>query len=75
MKKRALIKVLAAPEDLEKLGDVFAYLRSKGVAVSQAKNSLGKKDIVLAVLSERFYGDEDLKARLFDQLAMQILNG
>lgn len=74
MKKRALIKVLAAPEDLEKLGDVFAYLRGKGVAVSQAKNSLGKKDIVLAVLSERFYGDEDLKARLFDQLAMGAEN-
>lgn len=74
MKKKALIKVLALPEDLEKLGGVFDHLRRNGVVISQKKGSLGKKDIVLAVLSERFYSDEGLKTQLFDQLAVGAEN-
>lgn len=70
MKKRALIKILAAPEDLAELRGVFDHLRRNGVVISEEKATLRKKDIVLAVLSERFYGDEELKAQLFDQLAV-----
>lgn len=74
MRKRALIKVLAAPEDLENLRGVLDYLRKNGVVISEAKGSLGKKDIVLAVLSERLYGDPGLKEQLFDQLAVGAEN-
>ena len=70
MKKKALIKILAAPEDLAELRGVFDHLRRNGVVISEEKATLRKKDIVLAVLSERFYGDEELKAQLFDQLAV-----
>lgn len=70
MKKKALIKVLAAPEDLDRLQGVLDHLRSNGIVISGAQGSLGKKDIVLAVLSEQLYSDEALKAQLFDQLAV-----
>ena len=33
MKKKALIKILAAPEDQEKLLGVFEHLRSSGVKI------------------------------------------
>lgn len=69
MKKRALLKVLAAPEDLEKLRGIFVQLRSSGVVISEETGKLGKKDMVLAVLSDRFYRNGELKAQLFDQLA------
>lgn len=69
MKKKALIKILAAPEDQEKLLGVFEHLRSSGVKISQKNDALEKKDMVLVVLTERFYQDADLKERLFDQLA------
>ena len=69
MKKKASIKVLAAPEDLERLSAVLAHLGKNGVVTSGAKSGFGKKDIVLAVLSERFYDDEQLKSQLFDLLA------
>lgn len=70
MKKKALLKVLAAPEDLELLQGVFENLKNGGVTISSQTGSLGKKDMVLAVLSEHFYSDEGLKAQLFDQLAV-----
>lgn len=70
MKMKALLKVLAAPEDLEQLQEVFEHLRKNGVRISQKTDSLEKKDLVLTVLSERFYADEKLKAQLFDQLAV-----
>ncbi len=70
MSKRALVKVLAAPEDLEDLRGVLDHLRSSGVRISEANGNLGKKDIVLAVLSRRLYSNEDLKEKLFDQLAV-----
>lgn len=69
MKKRALLKILAAPEDLESLRGVFEHLRGNGVKVSEESTGLGKKDMVLAVLSDRFYADEELKSKLFDLLA------
>ena len=74
MRKRALIKVLAAPEDLENLQGVLNHLSKNGVVISGAKGSLGKKDIVLAVLSERLYEDAGLKEQLFDQLAVGAEN-
>ena len=70
MRKKALIKILAVPEDQEKLQGVLQQLHSSGVEISQKSDSLGKKDMVLVVLTERFYQDEDLKERLFDQLAL-----
>ena len=74
MRKKALIKILAVPEDQEKLQCVLQQLHSSGVEISQKNDSLGKKDMVLVVLTERFYQDEDLKERLFDQLAMGAEN-
>jgi len=74
MKKKALIKVLAAPEDLEKLAGVLEHLGRNGVAVSADSAGIGKKDMVLAVLSDRFYSDEGLKTQLFDQLAVGAEN-
>ena len=74
MKKKALIKILAAPADQEKLLGVFEHLRSSGVKISQKNDALEKKDMVLVVLTERFYQDADLKERLFDQLAMGAEN-
>lgn len=69
-KKRAAIKLLAASEDRENLQGILKELRARGVRISEAGGTLRKKDIVLAVLSDRFYEDEQLRARLFDQLAL-----
>lgn len=74
MKKRAAIKLLAAPEDQEKLQGVLKQLRAQGMRISAADGALGKKDIVLAVLSDRFYGDENLRSMLFQQLAVGAEN-
>ena len=54
MRKKALIKILAVPEDQEKLQGVLQQLHSSGVEISQKNDSLGKKDMVLVVLTERF---------------------
>lgn len=70
MKKRAAIKLLAAPEDQGRLQGVLKQLRARGVRISAAKGAFRKKDIVLAVLSEHFYGDEALRSQLFQQLAL-----
>lgn len=70
MKKRAVIKLLAAPEDQERIRGLLDQLRKLGVRVSDTAGSLRKKDMVLAVLSEHFYDDEALKAQLFGQLAV-----
>lgn len=70
MKKRAAIKLLAAPEDQDALQGVWKELRTRGIQVSPARGALRKKDIVLAVLSDRFYEDARLKEQLFQQLAL-----
>ena len=43
MKKKALIKILAAPEDQENLQGVFEHLRSSGVKISQKSDALEKR--------------------------------
>ena len=69
MKKKALLKILAVPEDLTKLQGVLDALQAKGVDISEDNGGMGKKDLVLVVLSESFYRDEVRKSRLFDRLA------
>ena len=70
MKKRALVKLLAAAEDHAAVQGLLKQLRIHGVRVSESKGALKKRDIVLAVLSEHFYADEGLKNQLISQLAV-----
>ena len=69
-KKRAAMKLVAAKEDQQRLRGILEKLRTQGVRISAASGPLKKKDMVLVVLSEHFYGDEALRAQLFDLLAM-----
>ena len=69
MKKKAAIKLLAAPGDQARVQGILQQLRDHGVRISEGGH-LRKNDFVLAVLSERFYENEELKSRLFAQLAL-----
>ena len=68
-KKRAAIKILACQEDRNRIQGILEQLSAKGIRVSDTNGPFRKKDIVLVVLSECFYGTEDLRAQLFDLLA------
>ncbi len=57
MKRRMIL--LCAGQDRERLSPVLEQLAAKGVSVSGKRNP-GKDDIILAVLSERFYADGEM---------------
>lgn len=69
-RKRVVMKLVASTDDQQRLQGILEQLRAQGVRISAANGALRKKDIVLVVLSEHFYGDETLRAQLFDLLAM-----
>ncbi len=60
--KKETIKLLLAPADREKLDGVLDALQRRGLRVTEGQP--GKKDFVLAVLSEHFYGDKALCEQL-----------
>ena len=70
MKKRVAIRLLAAPEDRDAIQGIVQQLRTRGMRIAAAGGNLRKKDVVIAVLSDRFYADEALRSQLFQQLAV-----
>ncbi len=53
------IRLLCTEQDRTALQGILEQLRAKGIRISDADGSTGKKDTVLAVLSEAFYADRE----------------
>ena len=70
MKKKAVVKVLAATEDLQYLATIRNLLQNQGVRVKENSTGFKKDDFVLVLLSDRFYGNDTLRNQLFDLLAI-----
>ena len=68
------VKLLACPEDREALAPILAALEEKGVRAAEAAGPAGKKDVVLAALSTRFYADEGLTGRLLSLVGSEAEN-
>lgn len=63
------IKLLFSGKDNERLQPVLTALKSRGIRTSAAKETIRKRDFVLAVLSENFLADPALCGILLDLLA------
>ena len=58
------IRLLCTEQDRTALQGILEQLRAKGIRISDADGSTGKKDTVLAVLSEAFYADREKTDRV-----------
>ena len=65
------IDLLCTEQDREAMQPIFEQLRAKGVRVAE-KKGLNKKGLVLAVLSESFFADEEKSKALLDMISTGV---
>ena len=68
-KRTKNIRLLCTEEDRAALEPVLSALAEKGIRIAETKNSTGKTDVVLTVLSEHFTADPEKTEQLFSLLA------
>ena len=69
MKQNVVLRLLCADADREALQPVLDALKEKGLRVSDAEGSLRKGELLLAVLSERFFADGEKQKTLLEALS------
>ncbi|MBR4472884.1 MAG: hypothetical protein IKS55_04525 [Oscillospiraceae bacterium] len=68
MKQNILLRVLCTEADRVSLQPILGALKEKGLRVSDAEGSLKKGELLLAVLSEQFFADEQKQKTLLEAL-------
>ena len=69
MKQNVMLRLLCADADREALQPVLDALKEKGLRVSDAEGSLRKGELLLAVLSERFFAEGEKQKTLLEALS------
>ena len=72
MKQKRLIRILACEQDRERLEPVLAALRALGFRTEDLSRAPGKNDVVLAVLTDAFYGDAEKRQTVLDSIAAGV---
>ena len=72
MKQKRLIHILACEQDRERLEPVLEALRALGFRTADLRQAPGKNDVVLAVLTEAFYGDAEKRQTVLDSIAAGV---
>ena len=69
MKTNAILRILCAETDREALQPILDALKVKGLKIADAESGLKKEELLLAVLSEAFFSDEEKEKALLQTLS------